>query len=86
MNKIVMIALLILQLANCYTKTAQVIEIDSTTNIIALEDDDGNIWEFESEDVEVWQENTNYIMIMDNCNTSDFIYDDEIVCVLDLLN
>ena len=86
MNKFIMIALLILQFANCYTKTAQVVEIDSTTNIVALEDKNGDIWEFETEDVKAWQENTNYIMIMDNCNTSDFIYDDEIVCVLDLLN
>ena len=86
MNKIIMIALLALQLANCYTKTAQVTEIDSATNIIALEDEEGNIWEFQTENVEVWQENTDYIMIMDNCNTSDFIYDDEIICIFNLLN
>ncbi len=85
MSKFIMTVLLILQLANCYTKTARVMEIDSTTNIIALEDDDGNIWEFQSENIEVWQENTDYIMIMDNRDTPDFI-DDEIVCIFQLLN
>lgn len=86
MNKIIMIALLVLQLANYYTKTAQVVEIDSAASVIALEDVEGNIWEFETEDVEVWQENTNYIMIMDNCSTPEFIYDDEIICIFNLLN
>ncbi len=86
MNKFIMIALLALQLCNCYTKTARVTEIDSTTNIIALEDDNGDIWDFKTENVGVWEKDTNYIMIMDNRDTSGFIYDDEIVCIFSLLN
>ena len=79
----VIMAIIILLLAtgcassvNHYTKSAQVVEIDRVTDIVTVEDCNGELWEFEG--VEDWQEGDWCAMIMSGHGTPT-IYDDEII-------
>ena len=59
-----------------YAMSAHVVECDTRTDVIVLEDCNGNLWEWEG--VEDWQEGDCAACIMNN-NGTPSIYDDEII-------
>lgn len=58
-----------------YALTAQVVEIDKTTDVVTCEDSNGNLWDFYG--VEDWQEGDCISLLMNTNGTAD-IYDDTI--------
>lgn len=61
-----------------YTMQAKVIDVDTASDTIQIEDSHGEIWEFFG--TENFQKDNSVIVLMDNRGTST-IYDDEILSV-----
>ena len=62
--------------ANTYALTTEVVELDRKNDIVVCEDFNGNLWEFYG--CEDWQIDDIASLLMDN-NGTPTIYDDEIV-------
>lgn len=63
---------------NIYPMTAIVTEVNHTTDIVTIEDFNGNLWQFDG--AEDWQVNDICSCLMGDNGTSN-IYDDEILKV-----
>lgn len=61
-----------------YTMQAKVIDVDTTSDTVQIEDSHGEIWEFFG--TENFQKDNSVIVLMDNQGTST-VYDDEILSV-----
>lgn len=61
-----------------YTMQAKVVDVDTASDTVQIEDSHGEIWEFFG--TENFQKNNSVIVLMDNQGTST-IYDDEILSV-----
>ena len=61
-----------------YTMQAKVVDVDTASDIVQIEDSHGEIWEFFG--TENFQKDNSVIVLMDNQGTST-IYDDEILSV-----
>lgn len=57
----------------------EVIDLEDDTQVIVLEDYNGNIWEYETDSTDLFK-NDCVSVILDNMNTP-IIYDDEIVSI-----
>ena len=60
-----------------YPTCGTVVEIDSKTNLVTIEDFNGNLWVFEG--CEDWMEGDICVMIMSDEGTPETIYDDVII-------
>lgn len=61
-----------------YTMQAKVVDVDTASDTVQIEDSHGEIWEFFG--TENFQKDNSVIVLMDNQGTST-IYDDEILSV-----
>ena len=61
-----------------YTMQAKVVDVDTASDTVQIEDSHGEIWEFFG--AENFQKDNSVIVLMDNQGTST-IYDDEILSV-----
>ena len=59
-----------------YTKTVEIVEVDTQNDVVVCVDTNGEAWEFYG--VEDWQEGDFAVLTM-NTNGTSTIYDDEIV-------
>lgn len=59
-----------------YTLSTKVFELDEENDVVTVEDENGNLWDFYG--CEDWLINDNCILLMNNNNTSN-IYDDIII-------
>ena len=75
---VVLIVCVLASLTNRYTLEATV--IDTQNDIVTIEDETGNVWEFE--DTEHWYEMGERVKVVWNDKGTDFKQDDEIIKVV----
>lgn len=75
---VILIVCVLASLVNRYTLEATV--IDTQNNIVTIEDETGNVWEFE--DTEQWYEMGERVKVVWNDKGTDFKQDDEIIKVV----